>query len=316
MKLSSLSASKQLFCYDAKVIDAGLLRSSSCQGNFLLKNGQTSTYPVYNQEAGIFIDENLYIPLKMSKQLFTAQEAKVYFDILGVKIPDFYQIVRLKLALEKVNSSLRKVGMEEFVIPTDVLKNLWYEEALEYPKSDEVRRCVVISEYGNYQKPSYQEFNNSCLLFNDTLLYHRTDDCYEPISPVLVFNWAGIDFLRADVGGVNYVFYRGKDNKLVFLGVDCYIEFMNHELIRILTHVYQCCDGKLHEICYVSDHSINYSYDKNANQVVVSYEDEYVLDGITEERWEKCIYFQKNENGVFVEVGSDDITTYKRSTNF
>jgi hypothetical protein len=251
----------------------------------------------------------------MSKQLFTAQEAKVYFDILGVKIPDFYQIVRLKLALEKVNSSLRKVGMEEFVIPTDVLKNLWYEEALECPKSDEVRRCVVISEYGNYQKPSYQKFNNSCLLFNDTLLYHRTNDCYEPISPVLVFNWSGIDFLRADVGGANYVFYRGKDNKLVFLGIDCDIEFMNHELIHISTHVYQCCDGKLHDICYVSDHILNYSYDKNANQLVIDYEEEYCIEKITE-----CIdriycYFQKNENGVFVEVDRKYRTVYERGKN-
>ena len=91
MKLSGLSESKQVFCYDAKVINAGLLRKSSCSGNFLLKNGSTSSFVIYNQEAGIFIDENLYIPLKMSKQLFTAKEAKIYFDILGVKMPDLYQ---------------------------------------------------------------------------------------------------------------------------------------------------------------------------------------------------------------------------------
>lgn len=316
MKVTSLSASGQEFCYDANFVNAGLLQSPYRSGNFLLKNGSTSTWTVYNQECGIFVDDLLYIPLKMSKQLFTAREAEIYYSNLDAKVPDLYQIVRLKLAVEQVNSSLKKVGMEDFVIPTDVLKNVWYKEAMGGASSAECRRCVVILEREGYQKPSYQQINSSCLLFADTILYHRTEECYEPISPVLVLSWSGIDFLCANVGNENYVFYRGKDHKLVFLGIGCDIKILNDELIHISKQVYHSHDGKLHDVCYVDDNIMNYSYDKNANQVVISYEEEYCIEGIPECIDKVYCYLQKNENGVFVEVDRKYHTIYERSKNY
>ena len=316
MKITGLSASEQIICYDAKCVDAGLLHGSYRKGYFFLKNGSISPYPVYNQEFGVFIDQHLFIPLKMSKKMFTAREAKIYFKTLGAKIPDFYQIVRLKLALENFNSALEQVGMKDFVLPSDVLDSVWYEEALEsYHREEETRRCVVISEYDNYQKPCYQEFNNSCLLFDNSFLYKRTVDCYEPISPVLVFSWFGIDFFRATIDEKDYLFYRGKENKLIFLGIDCDIEILNHELIHISNNVYQSHEGKLYELCYACD-SLSYHYDDATKRVSISYEDEYVMGVIPESRWREYIYFQKDENGLLIEVERKNITTYERSVNY
>lgn len=152
MKVTGLSASVQIVCYDAKSVDAGLLQSLFRKGSYLLKDGRTSTQTVYNQECGIFIDEHLYIPLKMSKQLLTAREAEIYYRSLGKEMPDLYQIIRFKLAVEDINASLKRIGMQEFTFPTDILHQVWYDEALKDAKSGDMRRCVVISGYENYQK--------------------------------------------------------------------------------------------------------------------------------------------------------------------
>ena len=312
MKATGLSASMQIVCYDAKSVDAGLLQSSRCKGSYLLKNGEISVRTVYNQEWGIFIDEHLYIPLKMTKQLLTAHEAEVYYRSMGEQMPDLYQIVRLKLAVEEVNSSLKKIGMQDFVFPEDILHNVWYEEALKDAKSGEMRRCIVISGYPNYQKPSYQQIGKDCLLFDDTIFYQRTKECYEPVSPVLKFNWSGIDFLCAEVAGTDYNFYRGKDLKLVYLGSGTKIDLVDNEVLVTARCLYQNLEGKLYEVCSLDDNA-SYSRCKDTGQIVITVPGEYILDGILECAWNDKTYFQKNENGLFVKVNTEVIDTYDRN---
>ncbi len=312
MKATGLSASRQIVCYDAKSVDAGLLQSSKCKGSYLLKNGEISAQTVYNQEWGIFIDEHLYIPLKMTKQLLTAHEAEVYYHSLGEQMPDLYQIVRFKLAVEDVNASLTRIGMQDFVFPEDILHNVWYEEALKEAKSGEMRRCVVISGYPDYQKPSYQQIDEDYLLFADTILYCRTEECYEPVSPVLKFNWSGIDFLCAEIAEKNYNFYRGKDLKLVYLGRGTVIDLVDNELLVTGRSLYQNFEGKLYEVCSLDDNT-SYSRCNNTGQIVITTSHEYVLDGILESAWNIKTYFQKNEEGLFVKVKTEDVDTYDRN---
>ena len=309
MKATGLSASMQIVCYDAKSVDAGLLQSSKCKGSYLLKNGKISAQTVYNQEWGIFIDEHLYIPLKMTKQLLTAREAEVYYRSMGEQMPDLYQIVRFKLAVEDVNSSLKRVGMQDFVFPEDILHNVWYEEALKDAKSSEMRRCIVISGYPSYQKPSYQQIDKDCLLFDDTIFYQRTEECYEPVSPVLKFNWSGIDFLCAEIAGTDYNFYRGKDLKLVYLGRDINIRVLDYELIGTSDTLYQNLEGKLHKVCPLSD-DMSYSRCDKPGQIVIASYNEYVMEGIVESAWNDETYFQKDENGLFVQVDRKSVDTY------
>lgn len=301
----------QTICYDAKNVDAGLLQSSSRKGSYLLKDGSVSTQTVYNQECGIFIDEHLYIPLKMSKQLLTAREAEIYYRSLGEKAPDLYQIVRFKLAVKEINASLKRIGMYDFVFSEDILHNVWYEEALKDAKPDDTRRCVVIFGYKNYQKPSYLQIDKDCLLFADTILYRRTEKCYEPISPVLQFGWAGIDFLSAAIGETNYDFYREKDLKLVYLGKNMNVRLLDHELIGTSDALYQSLEGKLHKISSFGD-DILYSSHDDTQQIVISFYNEYIMEGIVEAAWYDETYFQKNGNGLFVKVDEKSVDTYIR----
>lgn len=309
MKVTGLSASAQIVCYDAQSVDAGLLQSSSRKGSYLLKDGSISAQTVYNQECGIFIDEHLYIPLKMSKQLLTAREAEIYYRSLGKKIPDLYQVIRFKQAVEEINTSLKRIGMQEFVFPADILHQIWYEEALKDAKSGDMRRCVVISGYENYQKPSYLQIDKDCLLFADTILYRRTEECYEPISPILNFSWSGIDFLSAAIGETNYDFYRKKDLKLVYLGKNMNIRLLDHELIGTSDTLYQSLDGKLHKISSFSD-DMSYSRHNDTQKVVISSYNEYIMEGIVESAWYDETYFQKNENGLFVKVDQKSVDIY------
>lgn len=101
--------------YNAQKFEVGLLAASAVQGHYLLKNGQKSIVPVYDQEYGVFIDENHYIPLKFSTRPLTYREAEVYYQSIGGEMPDLYEAVRLSLAVDSVNAALEKIGMSEFI---------------------------------------------------------------------------------------------------------------------------------------------------------------------------------------------------------
>ena len=314
MNLIIHSASKKCVCYDASSVVAGLLHRSSQEGYYLLKNGSISPYTVYNQENGIFIDDALYLPLKMTKQPLTAKEAKLYADSLKVKLPDLYQIMRLKMAVQKVNSSLRKVGMEDFCLISDVLKNVWYKEALEEAASNETRRFVVISSYDkHYRSPSYKLIDENCLLFADTLLYQRIGDGYEPLRPVLKFTWSGMDFLSVYIGKDEYVFYRGYNLKLMFLGKNIDVCLLDDEVMEISGSFYQVLDGKLYKFFTYSG-TYTFSCPENENDLLLlSFDNDCTIDGILESSGYFTYYFQKNEDGIFVEMDHQYVETYSRN---
>ena len=314
MKLTfALTLKKSVYRY-AGCVDGDLLRHSSKAGHYLLKNGKVSPDTVYNQENGIFIDDVLYLPLKMTKQLLTAEEARLYADSLKVILPDFYQALVLKHAVERVNDSLRRIGMADFCLPSDVLKDVWYQEALETSAPDEVRRFVVILSCNkHYYHPSYKLIDNNCLLFADTQLYQRTEDGYKSLFPVLGFTWSGIDFLSVNIGKDEYVFYRGSGPKLHYLGKNINVCLVDEEIIEISGHFYQLLDGKLYEFFTYSGY---YTFSRPGNEngmIVLSFDDEYVIDGILESSGYFAYCFQKNEDGVFVEKDHQYIETYSRT---
>jgi len=314
MKVTGLSASIQTNCYDANEIDAGLLKSSFYAGHYLLKNGSYSKCTVYNQECGIFIDDYLHIPLKQSKQLLTAREAEIYFLSLGKKIPNLYQAVRLKQAVDAVNLSLTRIGMQEFVFPRDILHNIWYEEALKTANSRDVRRCVVISEQKDYQRPSYLFIDDNCLLFADTILYRRSQECYEPLSPILKFSWSGIDFISAVIEHTSYDFYRGKDLKLVYLGKNTDVHPLDNELIDVSNTLYQNYNGQLYKIDSFSQR-ISY-FRSNGKKVVMTTEvEEHYIDAILEYAGYNELHYQKDTNGLFVQISCKNVDTYKRNVD-
>ncbi len=211
----------------------------------MLKNGKSSKSTVYDQECGIFIDEHLYIPLKISKQQLTAHEAEIYYLSLGQKIPDLYQAVRFKLAVSDVNRSLGRIGMKDFCFPSNILQDVWYKEACKNARPGEKRRCVVILEDDGYVRPEYQIIDNSYLLYESINLYHRSDECFDPVSLELVFSLNGFDFLTFTDGYTEYDFCRGKDLKLFFLGINTSVSFLASGFIAVDDVLYENNDGKL-----------------------------------------------------------------------
>lgn len=312
MKVECFNASAQTICYDAKDADDGLLKDSRYEGYYLLKDGTRSFDTVYNQEAGVFADDNLYLPLSvMAKPAFGAGEAKDYFSGIGEEVPDLYEIVRLKLTCGRVNDSLEKIGMGGYALPKNILAKVWYKEALEDAKPSEKRRCVVIKHYGDYTEPVYSLPDNDCLLFDNSLVYARTADCFEPVRMSLICSWEGFDFLSAEIGGASYNFYRGKDLKPVFLGkrtsdAAASVKVYSNELIGIEQDselkVYQKLNGKLlftgikgYNTC-VSRIWVAAKEDK----IEVTYSD---FNYTYLEDIENTLTYRKNENGLYVYAG-------------
>ncbi len=123
-------------------------------GNYLLKNGKCSRSTVYNQEAGIFVNANLYIKLDMPENLFTAEQAGVYIKAYENRLPEYFELRQIAKAAERINPALKSVGMENFILPENVIEGCWYQEALAEAGqnerfSDEKRRILLVGNQKN-----------------------------------------------------------------------------------------------------------------------------------------------------------------------
>ncbi len=309
--LRVVEASKQVFYYDATKGGSCLLSSSQQAGYFLLKDGSKSFHTVYDQECGIFIDENLYIPLKLSKQKFTAHEARLYYETMEQKIPDLYKIVRLQQALYEVNQSLKAVGMQDYCFSGNVLEDLWYEENLSKADKDAKRRCIIINEYGDYTRPEYQLLRDDYLLYDKRLVYHKEEGKYHPKALTLCLTLSDVDILFLN----GLIFWRGKDKCLNYLPADNGVDLivLGKDLIRCENVLYQACDQGLVKVAKLDEENLYRHTDINICSDTEFETKEYSImtqEGIPYAEYLTVKKYQKNDKGIYAEISSDQINLY------
>lgn len=113
-------------------------------GAYLLKNGEVSEETVYNQEAGVLINHDLYVPLaKQPKQKLTAVEAETYAQIEGMEIPSLEDLVRLSWSYANVNKALDRIGCGWMCTEAPLFSNLWYKGAIAGAKEDGEKRQLL-----------------------------------------------------------------------------------------------------------------------------------------------------------------------------
>lgn len=100
-------------------------------GNYLLKNGGYSATTVYDQEAGIFANANLFIRLDMPKKSFTAEAAMVHLKAEEAQVPEYFALRQIAKAAPEINKALEAIGMKDYKLPEDVLEKCWCKESLE-----------------------------------------------------------------------------------------------------------------------------------------------------------------------------------------
>ena len=101
-------------------------------GCYLLKNGSWSYSTVYDQEAGIFVNPNLYLKLDLPEaELFDAEQTCVYLKARSMQIPEFFDLRQIAKAVSEINNAFKAIGMSRFGLPENVLKNCWCKESLD-----------------------------------------------------------------------------------------------------------------------------------------------------------------------------------------
>lgn len=99
-------------------------------GDYLLKNGTVSKSTVYDQEAGIFVNANLYIKLDLPERPLTAEEANVYLGAYAYRLPEYFDLRQIAKCVPEINKALTAIGMKKYMLPEDVLDKFWCKESL------------------------------------------------------------------------------------------------------------------------------------------------------------------------------------------
>ena len=309
MKRVKFPVSAKVACYNTSSFEGGLLSQSTKSGQYLLKGGVSSTDPIPDKIYGIFIDEHLFIPLpKFDRTFKPAKDVAKPFPTIDEMVPNLYQLLRLKTVLTKVNNALCKIGRQDCKISADVLKSVWYKEALAKAEPSELRRFVPICAYNCESIPAVQYRlydKNTLLICDNTSAYHIVLGTPEALSPILQFSWNSFDFLSAPViYSKSYDFYRGADKSLMFIGKDVLVQPLDDELIIIDTHLYQDINGTL---CYITEFGkdAHFQYEPERAGFFIAEPKQRYENGKLKESWTENERFAKNEEGLFVCIGSD-----------
>ena len=134
-------------------------------GHYLLKSGEESAFSVYDQEAGIFINANWYIKLDLPKDPFTLEQTRVYLKAYEAQLPEYFALRQIAKARTEINNALTAVGMQDFLLPENVLEECWCKESLDMAfQNDETGNA----EQKRVLPVGYQHnVDDKCLLLDD-----------------------------------------------------------------------------------------------------------------------------------------------------
>lgn len=119
-------------------------------GCYLLKNQDFSEKPVYNQEWGIYLNENDFIYLKMPEGGFCKSELPWVLNGFNIKLPSKEQIELLEQKIPQVDYALSQIGMKDFRVIRDAVETCWYEGLADGNISSlEKRRIFVFGRKAN-----------------------------------------------------------------------------------------------------------------------------------------------------------------------
>lgn len=114
-------------------------------GDFIMRNNQCSALCRGGQEKGIVLNDKYYLHID---SLFTARlsrpEAQKYGKMLKFPLPTQKQIMLLADNIEKINGSLRQVGLGDCMLFGDMLHEFWTRRAAVNQPDDERRRVIFI----------------------------------------------------------------------------------------------------------------------------------------------------------------------------
>lgn len=190
-------------------------------GKYLLKNGQVSEVTVYGQEAGVFINKDLYIPLaKQPKQLLTAKEAETYARIEGLEIPTIADLMLLSWSNAKVNCALQRIGCDWLCTEAPLFANLWYKGTVaEHMEDNEKRKLLFIQKaetatVHNYNFILNKEGKMEGIVADNRQVYLWKNQMFLPADLHVVAAMSESCILRSDA-----FWFRYAKGRLTFVGL-------------------------------------------------------------------------------------------------
>lgn len=116
-------------------------------GNYLLKNGNVSPHPVYDQESGIYYTPNDYIDLVAISNCqlqMTAAEAKLWCKMNNYILPTPQELQKIEPHLKTVNGAMCEIYMNNQLLPENYLQTCWNSENVNEDDDEKVSKRLVI----------------------------------------------------------------------------------------------------------------------------------------------------------------------------
>lgn len=265
-------------------------------GSYLLKNGNMSEIPVYDQEAGIFITSALCLDLIdrcQTTKALSAYAAKKIYRAARRALPTQKQLWQLQMAVEEVNEALKKIGMWNYLLPTNVMDHVWCRETIRQ-KNAGTKRLLYFNEIAKRKYPEVALLGHDLVLYDKKQLF-RTESRCKRVNFRCIGSYG--DMLLLQTENVPYLFAFSAGS-LRYLGSSPHR--LGPELIVCDEAAYQLWKGTLFEVvksagCY-----------KLVDDVLsLTIRDEYYGGGEQYCLDVTVFSFRKDEEGKYVKCSED-----------
>lgn len=264
------------------------------KGNFLYKNGEIHQHSSWQQEKGIFINNDLYVSLQhpnLGSQKLSRKSLETYCKSFDVMLPGLYELVLLQEALYEVNKSIKYDLQRPDLCFNNALEDCWFNEALNYPEDEQYsRRVVVIKSLSDSFIPSCEIFGNGDCVLAGNVGYIKSGNSYLR-KDFMLFAACG-DYNLFSLG--DYAFMH-RENKFTYLG---HISEYGNDVLHTSTGVYQLLPDGVKRFHDCRCNSVK--MDESGNLLLNYYEEEY---GGGEQIY-RCNhhYVYAKKNGLYVQV--------------
>lgn len=220
-------------------------------GHYLFHDGRAVEYTEYEQEKGIFIDQEKYLNVEnMPQELMTAEEVMNFCADHNVEVPFLADLLPLKRSyqgvkmIDVVNRSLRRIRPNVKLL-SDPLNSCWYRERLNSAEPEEKRGLIIVNNiHGIQSSPSIIIDDGVAIVspYGDLML--QTRDGYEFDNFEVWFTFQGTVFLLAsttiDTEEHDGAFY---DCKYLFSLKDDCLTYLGKNPRRFENDVFSCSGG-------------------------------------------------------------------------
>lgn len=269
-------------------------------GYYLFYDGRKVTYTAFEQEKGIFINQQSYIPLDcINPSLMNKSSVLAYCEKNNLRLPYLCELMPILRQVQgnkvwgAINAAFKAIQREDCVLPKNVLENCWFQEIMDEADDVHLRRLILVENLGEVRVSNSMIIDDgNCIVTPNGEVWVKKGGLYQPTDFIFWSAYEGLKLLLVE----DLYIFRLQYGTLSYIGMNP--RRAGEDVLLCSSGVYQLRSDGLRLMQLSSG---NVSFDE-WGQLLIQTSDEFYGGS---EQWihDVDVDYYKKTNGLWEHVG-------------